>query len=424
MKTNTMMKPKILLLGIIFLPSLVMMVGHASSQALGLLIAITPLFIASIIGFLFKLETKIPRRTAKYITATIALFLFIVFYSLCIGTIFQLDQDDVRLFMSCLTFIILIIAAKKLAEYLGRLKQNSTTDPVPFIMVIFVLNALVSLSGIDFFGNASPKPCFLFSEPSHFALAIAPFLVYYVVSRSPFWVLLLVFFSAWAIYIENLTMIMVVIIAYITTINLKKLLLASALVIIVALLSPNLNYYIERIDLSASNDNLSALVFMQGWQNASLSLQQTMGFGVGFQQFGFANESGEVTAKILTITPNNSNLFDGGTMASKLVGEFGIFGALLTLALILRAIKSVIFINNNKYISPLLLLAHCINIGFMVDLLIRGGGYFTQGVFLYLTFCFFTLNERHTEKKNNLTMQQQDQGVQINLQKEVNLIRK
>ncbi len=376
---------RLLFIAIVFMPSLIMMVVKASSQALGLLLAIMPLFVWGVMAHLTP-KPGVPREHTGYLAVSLVwMYLICIHYAL-VGILFQLTQDPAKLFGSLILLLGVLIAARLFGQQLACLKEITLQKMLHLIMLLLIVNALVSLSGIDFFGNASPKPCFLFSEPSHFALATAPFLIYHVAARH-YPLLLLAFFAAWGIYIENLTMLIVVMLAALTLIDFRKMLLILLPVILVAPAFVDLNYYADRINLSADSSNLSALVYLQGWENAFLALRDTAGLGIGFQQFGIANDTGDATARILLITGDNFNLFDGGSTASKLVAEFGIFGMGLVLLLIAQGIRSLMTIKHHR-LPPLQLLAHCIMTGFLIELLIRGGGYFSEGVFFYLTSSF------------------------------------
>jgi len=383
---------KLLLLAIVFLPSLIMMAAQASSQALGLVLAIMPLFVWGVMAHVLP-KPGMPREHTGYLALTLVwMYLICIHYAL-VGILFQLVQDPAKLFGSLALLFGMLIAARLLAQQLTVLREITLQNILRLIMRLLIINALVSLSGIDFFGNASPKPCFLFSEPSHFALATAPFLIYHVAARRhP--ILLLAFFTAWGMYIENLTMLIVVMLAALTIIDFKKVLfiLIPTLIAVPALI--DLNYYADRISFSTGSSNLSALVYMQGWENAYLALRDTAGLGIGFQQFGIANATGDATARILYITGDNYNLFDGGSTASKLVAEFGIFGMLGMLMLMARGFRSLMIIKHRR-LSPLQLLAHSIMVAFLIELLIRGGGYFSEGVFFYLTSSFLLAKLKH-----------------------------
>jgi hypothetical protein len=152
----------------------------------------------------------------------------------------------------------------------------------------------------------------------------------------------------------------------------------------------DLSYYGERLYLSSESSNLSTLVFLQGWENAVHNFIETHGFGVGFQQFGIAGTTGEVTQRIARMLNGSTiNLMDGGTTGSKLIGEFGIMGVLLVAAFVVAAGRGIRFIRAEQALPParrdVRRIFFCSLIAtYLFELFIRGVGYFDSGCFLAL----------------------------------------
>jgi hypothetical protein len=101
-------------------------------------------------------------------------------------------------------------------------------------------------------------------------------------------------------------------------------------------------YYSSRIDFSKSNENLSALVFLSGWERAFLNFIETTGIGIGFQQLGYSGAIGQSRLILESIGLGGLNLYDGGSLASKLISETGILGIILLFFYISYFIKYVI----------------------------------------------------------------------------------
>lgn len=151
----------------------------------------------------------------------------------------------------------------------------------------------------------------------------------------------------------------------------------------------NLQYFIDRIPfLGPETENLSRLVWIQGWENAGLSIWNSFGFGGGFQQFGIATARGDAANALEILGVGGLNALDGGTTGSKIVGELGLFG-LFALAwhgwLSLRLARSAYW-RQNTCDGPHFLVA-CV-IGYVVELYVRGFGYFTPGGVLCLAGLF------------------------------------
>lgn len=385
---------RLTLLAAVFLPSLVMMVTHGSSMASGLLLSVGPALLSGILLVLLRSSSQ--RLPVAALIGAVLISNLLLLHYLAAGLVLELPQDGKRFGSSLAAMLALCGAAYVVALSLRRLNDAALKKTVSVIMFIFLLNGALALTGADFFGGATSKPTFLFSEPSHLALACAPFLIFHVRARLTGWLGYLLFFFLWALYIENATMLAVLAATVVVGFRLKAMFLLLPVCIGLFAAFADLDYFASRLVLSVDDANLSGLVLMQGWQNAFLTLIDSKGLGAGFQQFGIASATGDVTARVNELFGADLNLFDGGTTASKLVGEFGVFGIDLVLlmmgraALALRAIK-------RKHAQPehaLQLLAHCTSVGFMVELLLRGVGYFSPGVFLYLTMFFYTLNCR------------------------------
>ena len=144
-----------------------------------------------------------------------------------------------------------------------------------------------------------------------------------------------------------------------------------------------------------------------------MTLQSTSGFGAGFQQLGVSTETGDYTQRVIDIVGSDPNRFDGGTTASKLVAELGCAGVLLLFIQAYLMLYS--FIRIRRYslgmvMRPCKVFAHCIIICSVLELYVRGVGYFSPTMFLFFTAIFLlflnrerpgvssrsTLDERHT----------------------------
>lgn len=372
---------------VVFLPSFFMMILHASSLALGLLISIAPILMYSFFCFLKDFKLLKPQWNAIRLLVVVTVFIFV--HYLIVTFVIGMDTDFNRFFIGWVGLNFLIFSSVCYSLILKNVSDGVFNKIIFYVCFLFFINSLISLSGVDFFGGATAKPIFLFSEPSHFALAVAPFFIYYVKSRQPYWLIGLIYFFGWAIYIQNLTMLIVLLLAIGCSFKIAKLSLFFMLAFF-ALFFSDVDYFLSRIQLSADNDNLSTLVFLQGWQNAFLTLKDSMGFGSGFQQFGVASSKGVITEKISILYDGGAlNLMDGGTTASKLIGEFGVLGVVVVFFVLWQAFISLNKLQEHKYFSGVLLFMHCIAIAFLVEFFVRGVGYFSSGVFMYFLSLFY-----------------------------------
>jgi hypothetical protein len=388
---------RLAMVSVVFAPSLVMMIWQASSLASGLILVVLLIYLISLLLNIYK-----PSRAFYSWAKLLQMYLIIsmiLFHYYFAGYFFSLSQDSLKMLGSIVSFILFFPAAYIVATSLLNIKQSALRSILELIVIILILNAILMSTGVDYFSFHTNKPAFLFLEPSHFALISAPFLMYHVRLRLVGWRLALLIYALSSIMIENLTMIVVFMLSLFVSFNLRKLFLLLPFLIILFVAFANVNYFYYRLAYSPDDaNNLSLMVLLQGWQNALLALSNTFGWGVGFQQFGIANPSGEFTKKIIEMSGTSLNLFDGGSTGAKLIGEFGVFGAALAFVLIYRAIKAYKVLSNGKAISDLFVFSRCVEIAILIELFVRGLGYYSPGIFLYLIILYVN----NLEKKNEL----------------------
>jgi hypothetical protein len=379
---------------LIFFPSLVILFGQASSFAFGLISAVLVIYLIFLVLISFNsLSAFFSWSRLLQLTLVIAMIL-VHFY--CSRYLFSSTQDSIKMFGTLVCLTLFSPAAYIVANSLVKIKQCALRSIFKYIFLILILNAILMITKVNYFSIQSNKPAFLFSEPSHFALISAPFLMYYVRSRLVGWKLTLLIYGLSSVYIENLTMLVVFMFTLFVSFNLRRLLLLLPFFIIIFLAFANIDYFYNRLIYSPDNtDNISLLVVLQGWQNAYLAFANTFGLGVGFQQFGIASDSGEITKRLIELSGISLNLFDGGSTAAKLIGEFGVFGAVLVFALIYRAINAYKVLHNGKVMSDLFVFSRCVEITILIELFVRGVGYFSPGIFLYLIVLYVSyLNKK------------------------------
>jgi len=228
------------------------------------------------------------------------------------------------------------------------------------------------------------KPAFPFTEPSHLAVAVAPFLVAAPLGSRPLkraaWLLAFVVIGA---LLKNLTMIVACTLAAVITLRPLQVLALLALVVPIAL-SQDLDYFMARLDFSQDNQNLSSLVFLQGWQLMDESLTATHYIGRGFQQLGLVDSDVSASQLIYALIQDGLNLLDGGFTLAKLVCELGATGIVLALVLLRitwRAVKTLRFAMASPRAAARIpaarVFAAAILVGYLIELLVRGVGYFS-----------------------------------------------
>ena len=110
----------------------------------------------------------------------------------------------------------------------------------------------------------------------------------------------------------------------------------------------NLDYFDERLDLTDLN-NLTLLVWLQGWFIISSTFQYSNWLGVGFQMLAYDKELTEISYYIFDFFSTGFfNVEDGGFLAAKIIGELGLFGILIVLIYLRFCLKAYKFLTVKK----------------------------------------------------------------------------
>lgn len=305
------------------------------------------------------------------------------------------EFDFTRFWQSHLLLIAYSLGAYCLVILAQRVSTEQADGAIKFVFWALVLSAIAGLAHFSpFFPEEAFKSVLFYGEPSHFALDFLPLLLYTVVRSRPWLKLALLLGSlALCLMLENLTLMVGVALVFVMTVRLRLVLLLLP-VVIFALLATNLEYYAERLDFSGSSSNLSTLVYMQGLERAYLNLMETRGLGIGFQQFGIVGSMGEVLEEIKVLIGREANLLDGGSLAQKIVGEFGILGILGMMLYFGYFVRSAKWLFRESVglglpADPRDVFFHSCFAMYAIDLLIRGVGYFSSSGFLFVASLFW-----------------------------------
>jgi hypothetical protein len=290
-----------------------------------------------------------------------------------------------------------VLLIKVLAAYVIALRLLATSPQFMIRIGRFSFFALTLIGfgavvGIPSVNTMFSKGVIVFSEPSHFSFVYLPVLIFVTATTTrsrQLWYLGsgLVLTGA----LENLTML--VGIAGASCLILRRTQLVVVMLLFVAalaFLALDLSYYTDRLLLSADSDNLSTLVYLQGWQRAALNLSETHGLGVGFQQFGVVGSLGSVLEKIIWMNGGGAlNLYDGGSTGSKLIGELGAVGIVLILMYLRLVVRGVRLIRLSQRIPVGMrdvrrLFFYSFIVAYASELFIRGNGYMSPSDTLLL----------------------------------------
>ena len=400
--------PRLLSIGqlyfaVIAMPPAVFYLGLSTSNALGMvLLAFMLLLIRPCPAHAAVGMRPVPARQRHNVTA--AVLLAIVLHLAVASALGPIDA--VRAVASLLPLALLVLGGAALANAMLSASAERLHGGVVHSYVVLCVLALIGATGWGPPTIASEPwraPVFPFSEPSAFALAFVPTMMYACVSTrgtTRWWFLIAgVLCSA---LIQNLTTIAGVLLVALVTLRLPVL-LALSVPIGLALSQVNLTYYAERLDFSGDVQNLSNLVYVQGWQMIEESLTRSGGFGLGFQQLGVRGTDVPAAELLRTIGGGeDKNLLDGGFAFAKLGSDFGVFGIVLAVLYLLLAVRSVLVLrqvtHGRRAIPPALVLAHCAVVAWLIELFVRSSGYFT-GTALLLSSALWVLSRSRGARK-------------------------
>ncbi|MEI7376845.1 hypothetical protein WCU58_13840 [Dickeya chrysanthemi] len=246
---------------------------------------------------------------------------------------------------------------------------------------------------------ARPKAVFPFSEESHYALTVGIFVCASgILMKNRERVVLLGNMLLQALIFPSLTLLVFCMMAIFVFWMARRItLMLTIIVILIAAVYvmltyfsdlPAIAYFGSRLAISDDTDNLTTLVFLQGLDDAKNALLESQGIGLGLQMAG-TNSVGKYGYVIQSLAGSDFNRNDGGFLASKIVSEFGAIGLLLSTGYLLILKKAVSTINrirdNTDTESTLLKIAMAVVIAYAVEFFLRGYGYFSPGLFLFVT---------------------------------------
>lgn len=361
------------------------------------------IFFSAVIVFLYSFKLINVFKVTKKIFIRIVCVFVLIFISACISFIFFND------FKPLLSFFLILFCV--LTSYLFSIKliylgDNVVLQSLKNVNYIFLILGYFCLFFPSFFTLASvyQKYVFPFTEPSHYALSVGflSLITGYFIKNIRIFLVFSLFLQG--VLYPNLTLIIFSLLCFCIFFLNKKLLwtfivsyflLILSIVIFLSIDISKFTYFVERINFSKSNDNLTALVYMQGFDDALMSLKQTYGFGLGFQMAG-TNEPSIYGEKIYDQVGKYLNRQDGGFLASKIVSEFGLLGLTIILSYLFYFFKYVRYLKyyeiNQELKYPYFYLAM---IGFFIEVFVRGIGYFSPQIYLILTLFFY--NELYHE---------------------------
>jgi hypothetical protein len=385
---------------LMLLSNAIFYVGLASSTALGTIVAAGLLVFVRMDLLISQdfVRSPVARRATTPLTVTLVVFSIILLHAMVASMFLPFDFGHAA--GSALLLVILVAGSCVFGEILQRTADEMIDAAMRTIFWLFLPVAALGIAGLEPPSPmVLPRPVFPFTEPSHLALNIFPFLFYCCVrsrgwKRYLYWGLGVLL----AALLQNLTLIVLCLIAaaiIVRGLAIVPVVLAGAALVLFA----DVGYYAARLDFLSGGDtrNISALVYLQGWQLLLESFEQSHGWGLGFQQLGLHGTSVEAANTIFSLIQDTGNLFDGGFGLSKVVSEFGVFGlglVLLYLVFCWRSFRVLRRVARGNEAASAQVFAHCVVVGYFVVVFVRGSGYFAASTLLLLSALWILFSRR------------------------------
>ena len=365
---------------ILLFPSFLYVTLHLDSPTLGVIIS---LFAALCLNLKNVIFIKI---SMKLIVFSLLFGILLVF--------FTISSPSLKSLSSILIFLFLLISVVFLHAILKKLTDIEFYSTIRLLTITLLILGYVGtfyhLTILNY--ELKPKSVFPFAEPSHFALVSGLIFNGFLLVTSKKWQVFIVFsIFLFGVFFPNLTIMLYALLAILVLSRWYwSLIIFILLMLFIGLLflynSEVLMYYSSRVMLNSDSSNLTALVYMQGWQELWAALVETNGLGLGFQMNGTQIPT-DIAEKIRSIAGIYKNRQDGAFLSSKLISEFGVVGILIVLLFLKYILTSFVFLKrelNKAYKNIKLVFCHGVVFSFSVEMFFRSTGYFTSSLVIML----------------------------------------
>lgn len=389
-----------LALGIsLLLPTLIFYLLPVTSQAPGVVLAAVILLGAAAFGVLPRFRRGELGGISLVSISAAFLIMTHLLMSAWVGPI-----DFRRAMISVVIFASMLLGASILSSRIFCGSDRSTLTCIKLFTFVFFLIGIMSVLGLQPSGKSHYfNPVFPFTEPSHYSLSFIPLLIASAATQPLAGRLVLLGAAAILAYlIQSLSLLIGVSVAALITLPLQ-ILVPGALGVGALAGMVDVEYFADRLDFSISSGNLSVLVYLQGWDLLGDSLARTRGLGIGFQQLGIAPITTYTSSLIVLLAGDDVNVRDGGFTLAKIGSEFGLIGLLVvgtyTIAaggcyLRLRAVAL-----RRVVVRPGVVLALAFFCGFLVEMFVRGVGYFSGTAMIFIAAAIFLWSERRSRSR-------------------------
>ncbi|WP_139379532.1 hypothetical protein [Zoogloea sp. LCSB751] len=380
-----------------YLSSLFFVVLKASSLALGLALA-TVLSIA--INYRAAYVRRIPGR----------LFLYAAIFSVAVilQSIYLYASYDIQKPLTAAFLPLMFVAIYFFARRFCELSPKELDITIFSFICLTIFVGWLGFSGVSKVGGYSEhaKAVAPFSEESHFALCVGLFSVAYcsVCSKWKYFFILINLLGL-SVLFPSLTLLTFTVLMLV--IGLARFApgyffvlggIAFVLLFVgLSVLFSQVEYFSSRLTFE-DTDNITTLVWLQGWDLATNNFQSTYGLGLGFQMLGSERTLlSDISYKTNDIAGNFKNLDDGGFVVAKLVAEFGVLGILLSVCYLFMLYRFLGLLADADKVFPFhgrrrdrgegkkVMFLMALLFGYFIEMFFRGYGYFSPGAFFVVS---------------------------------------
>lgn len=389
------------LLFVIIIPGVFTINLTANTYSVGALI--TAIFIFLI--YIFKRKVFYLDNSFWYILLYLIMIFLFGLYPMLFFEWFELK----RFILSYLMIFIYLIASFLFVNLSLETTEERIYKYINFIFYLVTFDGAIFLISKIINPLSNNPELFFFPEISHFSLIFLPLLLFKVItSKKDSYIFTIIFGSLILSLLAKSFTLMVGSLMITLLYSPKKTIIFLTFLILffLSLLEFEFinrdvfTYFIQRIPYFDTN-NISALVFLSGWERAYLNLSNNGLFGIGLNQLGYEEQIGFFQKKLETFRLGTLNLKDGGSVAPKLISELGILGLISIIVYIIYFIKVIIkFKKYNLRYSNLETFYISVFIMSFINLFARGSGYFSPIMFLFLCSIFYFF--KRTSKKYSI----------------------
>ena len=369
----------------------------------------------------FLLNTKyLLKNSIESLKNRYFIFFCLILFHFLITSLVHDKVNFNRFFLSYFCLVLFILSSFIFSLILINNYQSNKFEKSLTIIFYFIL----FLSFLIFLRFSALSPLYyktniyltIYAEPSHFVMSILPFILYFLISQKSDnnKAFIFLFFLIISLLAKSAMLLVSILFFGLLSLSRKSILLILILIITSILylflfeVSIDINYFIDRFSLDSkilsSKPNMSVLVYLANYHETYLNFINTFFLGIGFQQFGFVGE----TSYFRELIYDSSGYFayshnkDASFLIGKILSEFGILGLFFLFFYYRCSLISFILIKQKnkikKYYELKVFFSSCI-LAYLIELIIRGAGYFTLGTLLFFTG-IFGLNLLYNYEKN------------------------